>query len=238
MNIPQYQPAIVLDNSSLQTSVRHLTLGVSESLGFIPGQFFLLRLKGLDGEFVERSYSAANFNDGKTLEFIIRIESKGKMSGLINQLKPNDIIDIKGPFGRFGFQSLPNDFKKLVLIAGGVGIAPFRSMLKKILNDMVKNPIQLFYGFRTPEDFLFQSELEAMKRDLPLSFTTAISEESDSGSWTGHRGYIADFLSPTIFPPDHHTYALLCGPPPMVKAAREKLSALGYAKTHVHLEAW
>lgn len=238
MNLPQYQTARVLINTLLNAGVRHIKICPHSPFPFIPGQFFLLRLRGKDGEYVERSYSAANFSSGDILEFVIRIEPHGKMSALIDQLKTNDVLDIKGPFGKFGFQSVPEDFRKLALVAGGVGIAPFRSMLQRMQSRDITAKIQLFYGFRTPNDFLFQSELEGMKRNFPFSIITAISEVKQPSSWTGHQGYIADFLSPTIFPPDHYTYALLCGPPPMVKTAREKLAAIGYAKTHIHLEAW
>ncbi len=212
-----YYPAKIIHNQAIGEHVRWLRLETDEVITPEPGQFFMLRLANAEGELVERSYSIANFSNGKIFEFVIRIEPEGRMSSLIPQLKTGDRVHLKGPFGRFGF--IPQGALKLCLIAGGVGIAPIRSIIQKYAAQF---KIQLFYGFRAHHDFLFEQELQSYGFELI----------------TNTGGYISDSLEGKIFAPDLATHTFICGPPPMVKATREKLFTLGFDRNHVHVEAW
>ena len=144
-----YLQASVLSNQSIGEQVRHLIITGDALPAYEPGQFFLLRMRDAKGELVERSYSAANWGVSDRLELVVRIESKGHMSGLIDSLEVGDHVDLKGPFGRFGLQSLEDPAQRLVFIAGGVGLSPLRSMLQKAAGEGFPVPIQLFYGFRS-----------------------------------------------------------------------------------------
>ncbi len=212
-----YSPANVIHNQAIGEHVHWLKLETEEEIRTQPGQFFMLRLSNPKGELVERSYSIANSSNRKIFEFVIRIESEGRMSRLIPQLKVGDKMDVKGPFGRFG--EIPEGTKKIVFIAGGVGIAPIRSIIQKLKGTFL---IQLFYGFRTAQDFLFEEEFKSYGFEVV----------------TNVGGYISDSLEGKVFAPDLATHAFICGPPPMVKATREKLFALGFDRNHVHVEAW
>lgn len=235
---PVYHSSTILSNTLVGDQVRHLILKPEHALAYEAGQFFLLRLRHpQSGEYVERSYSAANFGPGETIEFVIRIESQGQMTSLIDQLVEGDQIDIKGPFGRFGSIDIPEDAQRLVLIGGGVGISPLRSVIQQQLQSDHPLPLQVFYGFRTPQDFLFQTELEAAAQQGRLQLVTAISQEGFP-EWEGHRGYITEVLEGDLFPADPQTHAFICGPPAMVKATRQKLYDLGYQRPTVHIEAW
>ena len=147
------------------------------------------------------------------------------------------MIDIKGPFGRFGYPTLPEDTQKLVLIAGGVGISPLRSMLQKAVMDNSSFPIQLFYGFRNPQDYLFADELKTLSQSGRLEVLASISQGQDQ-EWDGMRGYISEALPEKIFSPEEGVNCFICGPPPMVKSTREKLFDLGFERKQVHVEAW
>lgn len=226
-----FQSALIVSNVSIGESVRHVILKPVAPLPYQPGQFFIVRLKDEQGEHIERSYSAANWGTSGTLEFVVRIEPHGKMSGLIDHLKTDDKIEIKGPFGKFG--ELHAETKKIVLIAGGVGISPIRSMIHQWDRDGKQRNAQLFYGFRTTKDFLFREELEAYQ---DLEILPSISEEDPN--WSGAKGFIHEQLMGNVFPAESTTDAFICGPPVMVKAAREKLLELGYERKQIHVEAW
>lgn len=228
----EYLAARIISNTMVGENVSHLKVSLSQALAFEAGQFFMLRLRGSTGDFIERSYSAANFSSGDILEFVIRIEAYGQMSALIPSLSPESLIDVKGPFGKFGRMSLKEDPKKIILIAGGVGISPFRSFIQQSLFRGESFPIELFYGFRTGKDFLFQEEFKNSDR---LKVIPAISEEDTT--WTGERGFISEILSEYL-QPDPESQIFICGPPPMVKATREKLFSLGFDRKQVHVEAW
>lgn len=235
--LASYQPASILSNTLLGESIRHLTIRPQMPVPFEAGQFFLVRLRDANGEFIERSYSVANYSSGDTLEFVIRIEPHGQMSRLIEPLQVGDTFDIKGPYGRFGFGALPQDFERLVLIAGGVGISPLRSMLQKSFHSAENYPIQLFYGFRAPNDYLFQSEFQQYAESGRLHIFPTISDASFPG-WQGLKGYVMEHFEGKIFEPTPGTHSLICGPPPMVKATREKLFSMGFDRKNVHVEAW
>ncbi len=227
----------VISNEEVGAGVRHLIIKTSELLPYEAGQFFMLRLKDDKGTTVERSYSVANYNNSQEIEFVIRIEEHGQMTSLINLLQAGDSIDIKGPFGRFGFGALPDQFEKLILIGGGVGISPLRSMIQKSFQADDSFPMQLFYGYRTVKDYLFQEEFEKNAEDDRFTLFTAISEKEGAPD-SAHIGYISDFLEGQVFEANAGTHVCICGPPVMVKATRAKLFELGFERGNVHVEAW
>lgn len=232
--LPSFVSVTVLSNELIGASIRSLKVRSTEALSYHPGQFFILRMRDEAGEAVERSYSAANWTTGEQLRFVIRIETHGHMSGLIDRLQEGDTFDIKGPFGTFGEVSA--ETQKLVMIAGGVGISPIHSMLQHWHEHGQQVPAQLFYGFRSGRDYLFREELEGYARQGKLRIFTAVSEADPE--WTGAKGYIHELLEGRVFAPEATTEAYICGPPPMVKAAREQLYELGFERKMVHVEAW
>jgi len=232
-----YFPATVLSNDLIGEHVRYLKISLEEAIPYQPGQFFMLRLRNALGDYVERSYSVANDSQGDLFEFVIRIEPHGQMSSIINTLVPGDRFDLKGPFGRFGISSLPAECSRLVLIAGGVGISPLRSMLLRSLREGALYGLQLFYGFRTPKDFLFREELEKFAKEQGLDLIVSVSEEPQE-PWSGKQGFITDHLGDHMGEPNPGVQSFICGPPLMVKSSREKLFALGFDRRQVHVEAW
>jgi len=234
MNSSLYTSAVVISNQPIGNQIRHLKIKADEPMPYEAGQFFILQLHHGSGECIERSYSVANFSNGPLIEFVVRIEAQGKMTQLIDRLTPGDQLSLKGPFGHFG--SISDSIDQLILVAGGVGISPFRSILQKSFQRKETFPIQLFYGFRTPQDFLFREELEHYTSTGRLTLIPLASEGAIDGE--GRTGFISDFLKGNIFSPKENTHCLVCGPPLMVKATKEKLLSLGFDRRQIHLEAW
>ena len=193
------------------------------------------------------------------LEFIIRLEPHGKMSEHIAHLNVGDTLNIKGPFGRFGECHIASP-TELIFIAGGVGIAPIRSMIQyhvgKRTEEQENHPalslepstfphtgsqthipkLSLYYAFRNPTEYLFREELESLANSGQLTQLITSSSEQDP-DWSGNTGYITDHLRPHLT----HTptqAVFLCGPPPMVDSVRKLLSEMGYDRRQIHLEAW
>ena len=235
--MPSYHTAKVISNDLIGPKIRHLKIETSEQIKFEAGQFVMMRIRDDQGEFVERAYSIANYTESGPIEFVVRITPDGKMSQLIDDLRPRTQADIKGPFGKFGLNAITAGHDKIVLIAAGVGIAPMRSIIQRSFQRRDSFPIQLFYGFRASQEFLFQQEFEKYKSSGRFSLISAISEpgENNEGS---HKGYITGCLQGNIFLPDEKTQCFICGPPEMVKDCREKLYSLGFDRTQVHVEAW
>ncbi|MBI5740306.1 MAG: dihydroorotate dehydrogenase electron transfer subunit [Nitrospirae bacterium] len=185
-----------------------------------PGNFFMLSTdSGLD-PLLKRPFSLHR-RVGGDFQILYRIAGKG--TGILSKRKKGDVLDIVGPMGN-GFPPARSR-DKIILIAGGLGIAPIFALAEKLK----KNKPMLFYGAKTGEEMLCLSELKE------LGIETVIS--TDDGT-SGIKGFVTDilkgFLSRHASRITHHVlYA--CGPGPMLMA----LSALANkfsVKGHIALE--
>ena len=121
-------------------------------ISFRPGQHFSLSIEGL---FLNREYSVYSSIDDEDLEFLIKIVEDGILTNALKSLKKGTTINIHGPFGNFMSENI-NDYKKVILVATGSGVAPYRSFLKstKISN------FQLIHGMRNTDDIILDTEFD------------------------------------------------------------------------------
>lgn len=132
-------------------------------------------------------------------------------------------LEFEGPFGDF---TLPNrDTRTIVLLAGGIGITPFRSMSRYAAHHKLGHRIVLFYGNRRPEDAAFLDDLLALGRENPrFRCVPVMSEmEKSSRSWNGARGFIDARLMAENLKDAHEPIYFIAGPPAMVTALRQTL---------------
>lgn len=198
-----------------------LKLPANERLQFLAGQYIDILLK--DGR--RRSFSLANApHDDALLELHIREVPGGVFTGhVFSQMKTKDIVRFNGPHGSF-FLREESD-KPIVMIAGGTGFAPIKSIIEHAIAEQCRRPITLYWGGRRRVDLyaLAQAESWAAGHDH-IRFIPVLSEATAEDAWTGrsglvHRAVMADF-------PDlsgHQVYA--CGAPAMIAAARRDLMA-------------
>lgn len=191
-----------------------------------PGQFVMLSLPGT-GE-APFSVSSSPSRPG-IIELCVR--RVGRVTDALYRLQTNDLVGIRGPYGN-GFpieEMMGND---LLLTAGGLGIAPLRSLLWYAIDNREKyQEITLMYGARTPDDMLFREELVSLVDRTDL--TCLLTVDADPvGGWMSYIG-----LLPCLF--DHadinsaKTYAAVCGPPVVYKFVLEHLLNLGFAKDRI-----
>jgi glycine betaine catabolism B len=131
--------------------------------------------------------------------------------------------------------TLPADpYEKCVFIAGGIGITPFRSMLKYLLDTHQRRHIILFYANRSVEDILYKDVFDRAEKELGIRTIYTVTEPGGlPPNWQGLTGRIAPQWI-TRYVPDyyHHTY-YLSGPPGMVDSFKEALSRLGISASHI-----
>jgi methane monooxygenase component C len=208
------------------------TLAAQEALAWEPGQYVRLRLTASG---VARAYSMANLpTDARELEFFIRLLPRGRVSGVIATMPgPGAAVSIEGPFGAF---TLREDGRARVFVAGGTGLAPILAMLRQLARRQPLGATTLIFGVGREHDLLAVAELRRLAAAMPaLRIHLALAEPTPG--WAGERGTavdVLDRLTEQSALPAHAYY--LCGPPPMVHAARALLDRRGVASGDVYEE--
>jgi ferredoxin-NADP reductase len=145
-------------------------------------------------------------------------------------------VTFSGPRGAF---TLPDDASTpAVLIAGGIGITPFRSMIKHAAEQRLPRPLTLIYSNRTPAEAPFLDELARWEREHPpFRFVpTMTSTDASARTWTGRTGYVdAGFLRDALGTLDGPIF-YLAGPPGLVGAVTRALAEAGVAGDRIKAE--
>ncbi len=230
------RPWEVVANEDIGGSTRLLRVRPAGRVGlrFEPGQFAWL-VTGSSPVVAEQHplsiASSAEPNPEGTLEFAIK--ALGDWSGrTVPVLAPGRRVWVDGAFGGF----TPGDSDRgLVLVAGGIGIAPLRSMLLTLRDRRDRRPVWLFYAASDWSRVVFRDELEYLERALDLR-TCFVFEKPDA-AWSGERGFITRDILARHLPDDPARLEyFVCGPVPMMDALEPVLASLGVPSSHVHTE--
>jgi len=190
--------------------VRLLVQVEGEPPAFLPGQYVNIAIPGT-GEV--RSYSFANAPGARSLEFFVRLLPGGAMSDYLrDRARPGDALTLSGPFGAF---FLRPPARPVLMVAGGTGLAPMLSMLDTLAVTADPPPVTLLYGANLIEDLFGEARVAAS--GLPVDLRRCVVEGGDG--WEGPVGHVTALLEPSLLEsgePDVY----LCGPPPMIDAAK------------------
>lgn len=187
--------------------------------GFLPGQFNMLWVAGA-GE-VPISISGDPTRPG-TLVHTTR--AVGAATRRVTALQPGDPIGVRGPFGT-AWPVAHAAGLDLVLVAGGIGLAPLRPALMAALADRERyGRIALLYGARRPEELLFRTELRSWRAGFDLE--VGITVDRATPEWRGNVGVVTSLIPRAGFDP-HHAAAFVCGPEIMMRFAVRDLEKRG-----------
>jgi len=227
-------PVRHVDRATPRTRIINLDL-TGTDLPFAAGQAVMV---GLHGSPLRKPYSIASapWELSKTgmLQVLAQVEDSGGLDPHLELATPGTVLDLEGPFGSFG---LPADTDlPLLFIAGGTGIAPLRSMLIERLARPMHRPISLIYSARSPEEFGFRAELDALSATGRIAVYLTVTR-NDAAAWAGRRGRIDEALVQTALPsPD--ALCLICGPPTLVSDTRERLATFGVSADRILTESY
>ncbi|MGS1001024.1 FAD-binding oxidoreductase [Burkholderia glumae] len=190
---------------------------------FEPGQFAELEVPGSGRR---RPYSLANTSnwDGR-LEFLIRLRAGGWFSTYLRErARPGDALTVHLPMGGFGLCA--ESLRPRWFVAGGTGLAPILSMLRRMADYQEMADARLFFGVNHESELFMLDELERLRAALPqLRVELCVWRAGEA--WAGFRGTPAEALGAALAqagtPPDLY----VCGPPPLVQAARQAALAAG-----------
>jgi NAD(P)H-flavin reductase len=181
-----------------------------------PGQFTMLSLPALG----EAAISVSG-TWGESIEQTIR--AVGAVSGALAALRPGQQLGLRGPYGH-GWPLDTARGRPVVVIAGGIGLAPLRGAIRRMLEQPADYPdVRVVYGARTPDDILFTREMLGWIRCPGFRVETTV-DRADL-SWRGNVGVVTRLLRRGSLPPDA-TY-LICGPEIMMRVTVSALVASG-----------
>lgn len=202
-----------------------------ERVDFLPGQHMNIIMP--DGG--ARSFSMASKPSGNRIDFHIRRIERGAFTDLrLSRLKPGDALDVELPFGSFHFHA--EDYRPLVMVATGTGLAPIKSMLDALMDDPDCPPVSLYWGTRTAADLYIGDEINAWTSRLYEFNYIPVLSRADA-AWQGRRGYVQDAVAADL--PDLSEHAIyLCGSPEMILSAKQSFIARGASMTHIYAEGF
>ena len=224
------------------------TLALSPSCREAWEQAGVLGLRSTTHSPTQRAYSIANDpHDPGRLTLVVRIAlpppnaspdvPPGKVSSWVFSLEPGDPVSVSGPFGDFGVA--PSD-RGMVLIAGGAGIAPIRSIILDQLSAGNGRPISFWYGARNAGELCYVDEFDALARAHEnFTWHAALSEPGVDPDWQGYRGFIHTVVRDNYLADHPAPEALeyyLCGPPVMSAAVKEMLLKLGVDASSIYFD--
>ncbi|GAA0517695.1 FAD-binding oxidoreductase [Pigmentiphaga daeguensis] len=197
-------------------SVFRLDLETAEQpLSYLPGQYAHLQVPGTS---LWRSYSFATpCTSHGPLQFFIRALPGGAMSEYLQRAKPGDLMLVAGPFGHF---YLRRPAGRIVMVAGGTGLAPMLAMLASPVLEETAPQVDLYFGTRTQADLFGLDRLDVLAAALPGLSIHLVPTETSPG-WQGKSGLVTDHVRTAT---DGPCDAYLCGPPGMLDAAQERLT--------------
>ncbi|MCB0419758.1 MAG: hypothetical protein KDD61_02110, partial [Bdellovibrionales bacterium] len=190
---------------------------------FQEGQFLTFQIPHGEGA-VQRSYSISSSSlNNKVLSVSIKKISEGIGSSWFHGLSIGDTVKAYNPNGLFILgEEKYNSKTPQVLVAGGIGITPFISMIQGVLDIGSTTPLYLFYGCRTEDDMAFDLELKSLaKRYKNFHYTPVLSDAQ--GAWTGEKGFIGIHLIEKQIGDLNSAKYYFCGPPVMTDSLTEAL---------------
>jgi NAD(P)H-flavin reductase len=204
-----------------------IKLDDKSELNHKPGQFVEVSVFGIGEAPISLSSSPTK---KKTFEICVR--KLGNVTTKLHQLNIGDKVGIRGPFGN-GFDTASLEGKDLLFIAGGLGIAPLRSLINYVFDNR-KNfgRVLLLYGCKEPKEMLFGEELASIALKENVEFKPTVNFCPENEVWDGNIGVITTLIPQVPFDSEK-TIALLCGPPVMYKFVIADLKKRNVPDDHI-----
>jgi anaerobic sulfite reductase subunit B len=189
---------------------------------FAPGQFAMLTAPGI-GE-VPISVSGLGDNGGgraRRLQHTLR--AVGAVTRALCAVPTGGLVGVRGPFGT-GWDVASAAGRDIVIVAGGIGLAPLRPVVLTALADRSRyGRIVLLAGTRTPGDLLYPGELDQWRR---AGVEVAVTVDQADSDWRGEVGLVTALIGPAGLAPGN-SVAFVCGPDIMMRVTADALAALG-----------
>jgi sulfhydrogenase subunit gamma (sulfur reductase) len=223
------EPAKIVKAKQLTKLERLLEIELpgGRDLGHKPGQFVQVSVFG----FGEAPISVCSSPE-KRGSFELCVRNMGGLTAALHRLDEGDTVGIRGPFGN-GFPMPCLQKMDCLIVAGGIGMAPLRPVVKTILADRKRyGRLILLYGSRTPDEVLFKDEIQSWHDGDRNQILLTVDRASEG--WDGHEGVVTTLFSQITVTPKGVAVAL-CGPPVMYRFVLAELDAMRVPENQVFL---
>jgi len=224
------QVADIIDAQMITSTEKHfkLKLQSGERFDYEPGQIVEAGLFGYGEVPLGLASSPTN---GASFDLVVRV--LGKVTKALGELNAGDTMTIRGPLGQ-GFPVDEFKGEDVLIVAGGIGLCPVRSMIEYILHhrdDFGK--FTLFFGAKTPHDLLFEEDLEKWRCDSCMQYMETV--DTPDAAWKGNVGVITTLFEKAegITP---ETKVIICGPPIMYKFVIMELDKIGVPRSNIFVD--
>ena len=192
-----------------------------------PGQFVIISILG-----VGEAPIAICSSPAKSGFFELTIRKAGAVTGALSKMQCGDIIGVRGPYGRpFPFEEMKGS--DMLLVAGGTGIAPLRSLINNIHDEREAfGKVVIIYGSRTSKTIMFKNQFDMWRHRSDFELYLPLSQPEDD--WNGDVGYAGDMFQYIDLNPDN-TYGAICGPPVMYGSVIEEMRKKGIDYDHIYM---
>ena len=193
----------------------------------MPGQCAMVCIPGVS----EAMFSITSSPTNKEFQEF-SIKKCGTLTDQLHSLEVGDEITVRGPYGN----NFPVDTelkgKNLLFIAGGIGLAPLRSVINYVLDNREDyGTVDILYGSRSMDDLVKLEEIQNVWMNAP-DVNVHLTIDREQEGWDGHVGFVPAYLKELEF--DTNKTVLLCGPPIMIKFVLQGLLELGFSKEQVY----
>ncbi|QGN07371.1 oxidoreductase [Halorhabdus sp. CBA1104] len=200
-----------------------------EELGHQPGQFVQLLVPGVG----EAPFSITS-SPTKPGPFELTVRSVGNVTKAIHNLEPGDTVGVRGPYGT-GFDPAVLEREDILFIAGGIGLAPLRSIINYTLDERERfGELTTVYGCKEPAEQLYPDEIEEWADGDEMEYLETVDQCPEDQEWDGQTGVITTII-PEVDIDVETTNVLVCGPPVMYQFVLQELDDMGVPDEHIYL---
>ena len=193
----------------------------------MPGQCAMVSVPGVG----EAMFSITSSPTNKEYQEF-SIKRCGSLTDYLHGMNVGDEITVRGPYGNAFPVETALKKQNLLFIAGGIGLAPLRSVINYVLDNRDNyGTVDILYGSRSADDLVQLKEIQEVWMKTP-GVNVYLTIDREQEGWDGHVGFVPSYLKEIVF--DTNKTVLVCGPPIMIKFALAGLMELGFNKTQVY----
>ena len=228
MRNPYQSVEAAIENIVVETpTIKTFTLRPVEPIVFETGQFVELTVPGVG----EAPFTPSSSPEVKeTMD--VTVMDAGRITSELHNMNLGARVGLRGPYGA-GYPVSDLEGKEVLVVGGGVGLAPLRSLLLTLFGNINSfKKVLLRYGARTPNDIIYRDELGEWSKKKSVDVVLTVDKGEDG--WKGNVGVVTTILEDLKIDP-RQSKAIVCGPPIMMKFSTFKLLEKGFSASDILL---